>query len=192
MAVIAFAGGFAVGRRSTPSTESTPTVPAAAPPAAVLPQRGEAAAVDPALTGRVSYVAAGGETRPDAGARVLVLPEERQGSTRLAADGLRSGAAEPDQRVALAAIRALGGDFCIAGEDGRYTIQLPQAGIYQVVIVSRYQSRGGDAAPAEALQFLSRYFDRPAQVLGDAAVHISQFRYRGSGTSPRDQTFELR
>ncbi len=189
----AFAAGYAVGRRvaATPAprggNNSSPPaapVPVAAPPAA------ETVVAEPALTGRVSYIATGGELHPDAGARILVLPEERQGSTRLSAEGLRPGANEQDLRIAVAAIRALGGDFCVADADGRYTIHLPQAGLYQVLFLSRYQPRDNGAAYHQALQFLTAYFDRPAQVLGETAVQISPFRYRGSGTSPRDQTFE--
>lgn len=190
----AFTAGYGVGRRGAATAVSgvekespppTAPVPAAAPPAAppAVPQ-------EPALTGRISYIASGGEIHPDAGARVLVLPEERQGSLRLPADGLRPGANEQDLRVAVAAIRALGGDFCVADAEGRYAIHLPQAGLYQVLILSRYQPRDGGAAYHQALQFLTAYVDRPAQVLGETAVQISPFRYRGSGTTPRDHTFE--
>lgn len=190
MTTVAFAVGYGLGRHGAATAVSVSgnewrppadLAPAAAPPS--VPQ-------EPALTGRISYIAPGGEIHPDAGARVLVLPEERQGSLRLPADGLRPGANEQDLRVAIAAIRALGGDFCVADADGRYTIHLPQAGLYQVLILSRYQPRDGGAAYHQALQFLAAYVDRPAQVLGETAVQISPFRYRGSGATPRDHTFE--
>ena len=84
----------------------------------------------------------------------------------------------------------MGGDFSIADAEGRYEIRLPQAGVYQVLILSRYQPAEGRSPPATVQPFLATYFERPVQVLGDTAAHMSQFRYRGSGTSPRDQTFE--
>lgn len=193
LTVAAFAAGYGIGRRvaaTAAPVAGDALPPAAAPPPAASPPPAEVVAAEPALTGRISYLASGGEIHPDAGARILVLPEERQGSTRLSAEGLRPGANEQDQRVAVAAIRALGGDYCVADADGKYAIQLPQAGLYQVLILSRYQPRDGGAAYHQALQFLAAYFDRPAQVLGETAVQISPFRYRGSGTAPRDHTFE--
>ena len=151
------------------------------------------AAHEPALSGRIMYVDPSGESRPDAGARVLVVPEERAGIAKLAADGFRSGAAAADRQVAVASLRALGGDITTAEDDGSYAVLLPQAGLYQLLILSRYQARPeGQAADPAAMQLLGLYFDRPAQVVGESELHISQFRYRGSGTAPRDQTFERR
>lgn len=190
---VAFAAGFGLGRRSSTAAPA-PSAPApqpaenaAAPPIASQP------VVDPALAGRIMYVDAAGESRPDVGARVLVLPEERSGSAKLTAECFRSGAAAADVQLAIASVRALDGDYAIAGSDGNFTIQLPQAGLYQLVILSRYQARPeGEPADAAAMQLLAMYFDRPPQVVGDSELHASQFRYRGSGTSPRDQTFERR
>jgi hypothetical protein len=192
IALAAFGFGYFVGLRSVPPAASTavvvPTNPAAEPaqdlPAAVL-------AAEPALTGRIQYIDTAGETRPDAGARVLVLPEERSGSAKLSADGFRAGAAAGDLRLALGSVRAIGGDFAIATADGSYTLSVPAAGLYQLVILSRYQPRPEtEPMDAAALQFLGQYFDRPAQVIGDAALHSSQFRYRGSGATQRDHSFE--
>ena len=184
--------GFLLGRWSV---TTPPPLEAVAPPPA--PQVAPAAAIPagvaetPALTGRISYVAVDGATRPDAGARILILPEQRQGTAKLPPEGFRPGANEEDQRLARAAIRALGGDFAIADAEGRYEAQLPQAGLYQVILLSRYQARAeGTPVEASVMQFLATYFDRPAQIVGTASTHLSQFRYRGSGTSPRDQTFE--
>lgn len=188
---LALGVGFALGRWTAApqmpreSVVSLPVDPAVPAPPPVIEVQ------EPALTGRISYVAADGATRPDAGARILVLPEQRQGTAKLPPEAFRPGANDEDQRLARAAIRALGGDFTVADAEGRYETQLPQAGLYQVILLSRYQPRA-EGAPIEASvqQFLSAYFDRPAQIVGTAATHLSPFRYRGSGTSPRDQTFE--
>lgn len=186
----AFAAGYGLGRRHASVAAPAPSAPVpavvAAPAAAPVAPAGE-----PAVSGRITYVGPDGDVRPDAGARILVLPEERQGTAKLAADGFRAGASTADLRLAVASLRALGGDFAIAGADGQYSATLPQAGLFQLLIVSRYQPRAENApVDAAALQLLERYFDRAPQVVGDAAMHLSQFRYRGSGASTRDQTFE--
>jgi hypothetical protein len=70
-------------------------------------------------------------------------------------------------------------------------VQLAEAGLYHVVILSRYQpGPQGGPVPADAAAVLQKFFERPAQVTGTAASHVSEFRYRGSGTSPRDHSFE--
>ena len=187
---VGFAGGFVVGRGGTPGDSEPASVtsvesPEPEPPPAIAPIAG-----DPALTGRLSYVDAAGEVRPDAGARVLVLPEERVGSAHLAVEGFRSGASAADHGLAVASLRALGGDFALANPKGTFTVELPQPGLYQLLLLSRYQARVEDEPPdADAVQLLQAYFDRPAQVIGEAVVHLSPFRYRGSG-STRDHTFE--
>ncbi|MCA9053769.1 MAG: hypothetical protein KDA75_08020, partial [Planctomycetaceae bacterium] len=164
-------------------TDVAPVVDAGPPPVE--------AAAEAVLSGRISYVDADGEVRPDAGARILIVPEERSGSSRLAPEGFRAGADDADRSLAVASIRAVGGDFVTADADGNYAAMLPAAGLYQVLIVSRYQPRAEGSAPdAAAMQVLAGYFDRPAQVIGESALHASPFRYRGSGASTRDQTFE--
>jgi hypothetical protein len=189
-ATACFGLGFTLGRASKPEPGAA-SAPAAAAPAAPAAPVAPAPAAETAVTGRVSYVGADGEVRPDAGARILMLPEERQGTAKLASDGFRAGANEADLKLGVASLRALGGDFAIATADGSYSITLPQAGVYQLLILSRYQARVEGSPPdAAAMQLLTAYFDRPPQVAGEAALHIRPFRYRGSGTTTLDQTFE--
>src|SRR5690606_22561178 len=71
-----------------------------------------------ALTGRITYVSEAGDTRPDDGARVIVLPTQRRGTIKFDAAGFMAGSGEVDVAVATAALRALGGDLAIADEKG--------------------------------------------------------------------------
>lgn len=193
LAAVSFVAGYSVGHRSSEeqdnevaSSESPPDV-AGPNPVAPAPLAGGT----PALSGRIQYVDSAGESRPDVRARVLVLPEERSGTSKLATDGFRAGADPADLQLAVASVRALGGDFALTAEDGSYEISVPQPGLYQLVILSRYQPRP-ESLPADpsAIQFLGTYFDRPAQITGDAALLISPFRYRGTEPSQRDHSFE--
>ncbi|QDU41520.1 hypothetical protein Mal4_58880 [Maioricimonas rarisocia] len=144
-----------------------------------------------ALTGRVTYLTADGQTRPDEGARVLVLPEERSGSSRLPVVGFRVGAAEVDVRLARAALRELGGDFTVADSEGRYEIRLPDAGNYDVLMISRYQPRDADLPLTDSVeQLLPVWFDRPSQLIGQVQYRLSSLLYRGEVPATRDHTFE--
>ncbi|MFV0446296.1 MAG: hypothetical protein ACK5Q5_22205 [Planctomycetaceae bacterium] len=192
IAAALFALGYWVGRHSQPIVNDalvSPRIAAEESP----PDEPIAASAEPAVTGRILYVDAQRESRPDAGARVLVLPEERGGTSKLPAEGFRSGAAEADRQIALAAIHAAGGDFAIADEEGQFALRLPQAGLYQLIVLSRYQPRAeGVAVDPAIVDFLAQYFDRPLPLIGDGAAHVRQFRYRGAGTSARDHVFESR
>jgi hypothetical protein len=185
-----FGAGYLVGRGSTPATTSPATsdTNAAEPEAQPIAPVGQPApATEPAITGRISFISTDGQSLPDAGARVLVLPEERQGTSKLPVEGFRPGAAAEDLQLAIAAARAVGGDFAIVDAGGNYSIFLPRAGVFQVLTLSRYQQRDGTATQSD---WLANYFERPAQVVGQAAEQSSVFPYRGSGSSPRDHTFE--
>jgi hypothetical protein len=189
-----FAAGFVTGQwmeGSQPGTSVavSPVAPVPEPEGAQAP----AATPQPAaaLTGRITYVSDSGDSLPDSGARILVLPQERQGTGLLPFEGVRASAAAGDLRVAQAAVRAMGGDLAVADNDGQYSVQLSEPGLYHVVILSRYQpGPPGAAVPPDAAAALQKFFERPSQVTGTAACHVSEFRYRGSGTSPRDHSFE--
>jgi hypothetical protein len=177
-----------LGRRSMAvSSSGAPEVP-------VAPVRAESGPVaepepSPSLTGRITYVTAEGESRPDAGARVLVLPEQRPGSTLLSVEGFRAHAAAADLQLAREAIRLYGGAYEIADEQGRYAAMLSSSGAYQILIVSNYQPRPAAAVPPEVLKSLGRYFERPQLLIGQTAYEFVQWRYSGREPAVRDQVF---
>jgi hypothetical protein len=193
--VILFGAGFLIGRAtssptrpdgSANSTADTGTTGAAAPAAPTVTDAG----LTPALTGRITYDSDDGGTKPDAGARIIALPEQRQGTATIAVAGFRAGADDADQQLARASLRALGGDFVIADEQGQYTIKLPAAGAYQLLVLSRHQPRD-DAEPLDAAvqRALAAYFDRPTGLVGAVQYHYSTFRFQGQSPAPRDHTF---
>lgn len=197
-AVVVFGLGIIVGRitapapaiatnaeRSTPTpepaTEARPTSPIPPEPSAEL---------SPALSGRLTYATADG-VAPDSGARIIVLPEKREGTAKLPVAGFRAGAHEADQTLARTSIRALGGDYEIADEEGRYTVRLASAGAYHVLFISRFQPRDDAAFLEPALQeALSAYFDRPTALVGPVAYEFTEFTFRGDKAVPRDHVFE--
>ena len=142
------------------------------------------------LAGHVSYINADGESRPDSGARILVLPPTREGTSKLGVDSFRTGGGDADLRVAQASIRALGGDFAVSDSDGRYEVQLPVAGEYRLIIVSRYQGRGsggeGDRAEIAALK---DWFDKPQLFLGQTQSTLAAVQFDGKASQIRDHLF---
>jgi len=146
-----------------------------------------------AVTGRITYRTAGGESRPDVGARVIVLPEKRTGTAKLSVVGLRPADGQADLSMARAGLRALGGDVASVDAQGSYSIRLPGAGAYRILILSHHQARDeadatGEMATVQSV--LEVYFDRPRSLLGRLRFHLETLRYSGTGTQLRDHTFE--
>ncbi|MBX3441276.1 MAG: hypothetical protein KF774_02630 [Planctomyces sp.] len=142
------------------------------------------------LSGRISYIARDGVTRADSGARILILPEKRQGTALLSIEGFRNGAQAADLQLAQESLRLLGGAYAIADDGGRYQATLNSGGVYDVLIVSRHQSRDGrPALPAEVDRILGSYFDRPRLLIGQTQFHFSRLRYHGHEPELRDHVF---
>lgn len=151
-----------------------------------------AAVVDtqPAITGRVTYVSEAGDTRPDDGSHIIALPKARGGTVKLDVAGFMVGSGGVDFQVAVAALNALGGDLVTADENGDYAIHLDEAGEYQLLVISRHQSRPWQVGVESDVQLLlDRFFIRPSTLLGQLAYQVQDVQYRGQGTSPRDISF---
>ncbi|REJ87470.1 MAG: hypothetical protein DWQ34_24955 [Planctomycetota bacterium] len=197
--LLLFASGFFLGRAgSNPLNANGSDIDQAPASSALVPANESRpplplenlSGFSPALTGRILYVTADGVPRPDDGARIIVLPEQRQGDHKLSVVGFRSGASAADQQFARSALREAGGDFAVADADGRYTIQLPAAEKYHVLLISRHQPRDEGEFLRPGLQrILEDYFDRPTGLIGSVAYELSDFRYRGGPPAPRDHTF---
>ncbi len=151
--------------------------------AVTSPAPASAVAIDESseLSGRITFKSAEGESQPDRGARLIVLPEERAGEVKLPVIGFRPADGEADARVAAAAIKALGGAMTTVDDKGRFQFDLP-AGSYRVLVLSRFQSRG-EAQPADPamLKQLAAYFDNPTELLGRVQHHFAPLRVKGTG-----------
>jgi hypothetical protein len=184
------------GRKSPPpsmdaaSQQGVPDQPAEAS----LPERfdgpdvplGEATT----LTGRITYISDAGDSRPDAGARLLLLPKAKPGHVKLDAAGFVIGADDIDTEVARAALRALGGDIAEADDDGRYRLSLPGHGDYHLLAISRHLSQEmAEPVDPRLHTALAAYFFRPASLLGQLAFQWDDFHFAGETHSPRNFTF---
>jgi hypothetical protein len=188
--VVGFGLGFLVGQRATNDSASTTNGNGNGNGAEhAAPANGEDTATL-AIQGRITYENEDGDRRPDRQARVLVFPQQRSGQRKLDITGLRASDSPEDFRSAAAAFRALGGDVTLVDEDGNFTISLPAAGTYHILVLSNYQPRDTDEAiEASLLNLLSQYFDRAEQLLGRAAFHSAQIRYKGAEPEVWDHSF---
>jgi hypothetical protein len=148
------------------------------------------AAGTPALSGRITYVTADGESLPDAGARVLIFPEHRQGSTVLSVGGFRANAAAADLQLAQESMKLYGGAYVMADEQGRYGADLTSSGSYEILFISNYQSRPAGTLPADLVKSLARYFDKPQNLIGQTAYEFTHLRFTGREPAVRDQVFQ--
>ncbi len=175
-------GVFAASLRQTAeSPNGTPDRPAGA---ATEPKDA------PAISGRITYKTPDGESLPDRGARVLILPREREGTAKLSANGFRAADHPADVRLAQAALRSLGGDLALTDDGGKFSVQLPNPGTFQIIVISNYASRDKtEETDPELVRHLTPFFEQPSQVLGRTKVHSGQVRYKGTGGEVWDHSF---
>ena len=202
--LLGISSGFLLGRVTGTSDPGTAAVPVAQNPAPAV--AGQPAPVAPgpgveapdvsltpagdlklAIEGRVTYVTATGENRPDVGARILVLPARRPAASKLSVMSFRAGANSSDIKLAQASVRSLGGDFALAGPDGHYEIQLSAVGPYQILMVSKYQARNPDT-PTDA-SAIQDWFDQPRSFFGQTQVMSAPLQFNGQRSEIRDHVF---
>ncbi|WP_437185474.1 hypothetical protein SH668x_002580 [Planctomicrobium sp. SH668] len=144
-------------------------------PAVVFPHVAEKgdSTVDLRVTGSVTVEQPTGEDRPEAGARVLVLPLKRVGSSKLSATGFRIGADDVDQQILALSVERLGGGFQLTNDAGMYDVQVSRPGKYRLLIGARSQLRpDSQALLSDCREFLADYFEKPEQVLGASDYQI--------------------
>jgi hypothetical protein len=183
LALASFAGGYFISRARQPVADTNAA-------GERQPASEQEIVLIPAISGRITYKTADGGSLPDRGARVLVLPRERDGTAKLSAAGFRAGDHPTDVRFATAALRALGGDLAIADDGGKFTLQLANPGTFHIVVISNYANRAdSDEIDPELIRVLTPYFDQPSQIIGRTKVHFGQVRYKGTGTEIWDHSF---
>lgn len=128
-----------------------------------------------AITGNVTYSDTTGTLQPDRGARILLLPLTRTGTTKLTGLALRVGADPQDRKLLQATAEAMGGAFETADEQGHYQLSAPAGGRYGLLIVSQHQSRArGTPLTDGCRSFLANCFERPDLAVGDVDYSFAE------------------
>lgn len=120
------------------------------------------------ISGKMFYQAQPGQSTPDAGAVMILIPQEAKLDEMLPIAGLRPSDAAPDaENPALRAIQTLGGVYVRSGTNGEYKFSLTKPGKYHVLRLSRHAARapGNDPELAD-VETLSRYFSSVDELLG--------------------------
>lgn len=197
LAVAAFAAGAWFGLRlqksaphdDRPSTGGAATEGSKAARSELRDETGEGRVQH--LTGVISYRDASGSTRPDRGARILLLPLEPRGSAKVPAAGLRQDPESVDYRIAETCLDLLGGSLAVADAQGAFRLPLPGAGEYHVLVLSHFQGRDVTTTLSpDVSATLDRYFDRGERILGRLQFRLETLRDQGTGDLRRNYTFE--
>lgn len=144
-----------------------------------------------AVEGRITYRTTEGNSQADDGAIVVILPVYRKSSGKLPITGFRPADSKEDREIARAAIRALGGDLVVVDSNGQYVANLPQAGEYHLLVLSRHRARAeGEMIDSTDVATLGDYFDRPRQLLGQLKFQVGTVNYRGETVEIWDHAFE--
>ncbi len=164
------------------------TTPTAVPDAlAVATEQPLAAA---AVEGRISYQSDEGDVRPDIGACVIALPATWDAASRLSPIGLRPADSPIDQQVAAAFVTGMQGALAWTDAEGHYTLSLPAAGAYRLLILSRLASRVDDAPlPAEVVQQLQAHLQDPDATIGRRAYVVRDVEAKAGSLSVWDHQF---
>ena len=119
------------------------------------------------IEGKVMLAPLSGDKTPDAGAVVIVLPDDLD--KPLSPVGCRvddTDAREIDS--AANTIKALNGAMTRTSNNGGFSVVVPKPGMYHILIISKHLAREQSGALEEqGLREISKYFDPPADVLKD-------------------------
>lgn len=144
----------------------------------------------PGIRGRITYRPENGANKPDKSARIIALPVDWNGKTKLQVAGFRAGDSPEDQRVARASLQAMGGDIAITDDSGEFNISLKSGGKYLLIVLSGSMPRAESDDVTTKTQQLGAYFDRPNQLVGKVMVHLEPITWNGDGAQPWDHVFQ--
>ena len=125
------------------------------------------------VLGKVSLISPTGGKRGDEGAVVILLPAGKLPGKRLPAAGLRPGDRPPAKGDAASLVLAdLGGATARADVSGVFTLSVPAAEGYRILVLSAHLTREPNAALEQPdISELEKYFDAPADLLQRCRYH---------------------
>lgn len=193
--LIGFFAGFVAGRwdRSQVEHEKPKGLPKAGSPLNKTkePDPFQEPSKEVAVRGRITFKTSSGERRPDRGARIVLLPETRTGTSKLSVAGFRSADNDADRQVAAASLKVLGGDIAVVDDNGNFEISSVKPGTYRVLALSHFQARDDRETLDPSVKILlDNYFDKPDQLLGKCQFHLGEVKVSGTQTEPWDYSFE--
>lgn len=111
------------------------------------------------ISGVVAIENVTGETAPDDGSAVMVVPRDLHPEQKVEMVGLRPQDTPPDENHAgLQAIYGLGGDYARTDLEGRFQLHVPDRGSYFLLVISAHVSQADKDQPKSTLAQIGRFF----------------------------------
>jgi hypothetical protein len=111
------------------------------------------------ISGVVAIEDATGETAPDDGAAVMVVPRDLRPEQKAEIVGLRPQDTPPDENHAgLQTIYGLGGDYARTELEGRFQLRVPDRGNHFLLVISAHVSQDDKEQPKSTLAQIGRFF----------------------------------
>ncbi len=124
------------------------------------------------VSGVVALQDANGQTTPDAGAVVILVPQDLRTDQRTPMDGLRPQDPPPgDDHPGLRAIRMLGGDYVRTDVEGRFQAHTADRGEYFLMVISARAARDDRELSSPMLAQIGRFFELGPRMFEGQAVH---------------------
>jgi hypothetical protein len=188
---IAFVLGFLLGRTTAPAKQPVKEIVESKPAVDPNVPQLKSAEIGMNVTGRITYNLASGESRPDRGARVLILPAAHTEKQKLPTLGLRAGDSQADFETAQTALRAFGGDVALADIDGKYKIKLKEPGSYYIIVLSRFAPKvANEQIDTRIIPVLSEHFESPNELLGKVGYYLSTLQLNSTAPVTWDHIFK--
>lgn len=132
------------------------------------------------ISGRVALSEGGLSTSPDEGAVAIVVPQGVHPEKKAEILGLRPNDMEPSpDHEGLATIRAIGGDYTRTDPEGRFQLNVPDTGVYFVLVISAARTQSNSDPPNEVLAQIGRFFVLTPDFFEGHAYHWQAETVRG-------------
>lgn len=131
------------------------------------------------ISGVVAVEDATGQTKPDDGATMLVVPRDMHPEQKVEIVGLRPQDPPPDENHAgLQAIHRLGGDCVRTGPEGRFQLRVPDRGSYFLLVISAHVSQDEKELAKSTLAQIGRFFRLTPKMFEGHAVRWQEEEVR--------------
>jgi len=123
------------------------------------------------ISGMVAIENATGDTTPDDGAAVIVMPRDLRPEQKVEMLGLRPQDPPPDEdHAGLRTIRGLGGDYARTDPEGRFQLRVPDRGHYFVLVISAHVGQSDQEQSKAVLAQIGRFFRLTPEMFEEHAI----------------------
>lgn len=142
------------------------------------------------LDGRVVYQTEDGQFEGDAGSVVVAVPTDSWPDPKLPYLELRPGVAL--EQATIDAVKAAGGMVALADREGAFTLVVPKAGTYYVLVISQHTMRHPNVKLADKdRDQMEQFFSYPEQLISTNKYLWGQEEVESTGTTLRPHNFGL-